>query len=575
MTVRAVASGKGRVRTGRVGAQGPGGGGGVSPAFQTNFTAISSLPAGVSFSRASADATMFDSTGNLTYAPNNLITNSNAPSTWIQDGGAGTVTTGVSDPDGGTTASTFTSSGANARLYNNVGSVANAYNVINSIWIRRRTGTGIITYWDPNNTPRDITSSVTSTWARVNSKSLSGTNIYNMVILATAGDAVDIYHAQTEYVTYETSPRTYNPTTSSAYYGPRFDYAWNGSAWVAVGLMDEEQRRNEVTYSVDLSNAAWPRINLASVTAVTGIDGTSSAFKLVPDATNGIHRVASNTFGSTSSPFMAWAIVTASGYNQVALRESAVTGASAVFSLASGGSVSGTRDFGAITTSNAAIVSLGSGRFLISCLFTPSSAVTPNIGIYVLDGGWASGDPNSYAFAGNGTSGIVVECPQAEIGGFRTSYIPTTSAAVTRSADVVTVPFNAPTAGTMIIEWLHSPDVDGTNPVISANTNNPGWTVGAAEILPSGSRIGHTPITSAPNRGANAWDASSYSSAFNGVLSQSSITPTQGAVTSVAFGYSTTSAFGQPNTRIRSVALYTSRLSDADLQTKSVVGAAF
>jgi hypothetical protein len=417
MTVRAVAGGKGRVRTGRVGAQGPGGGGGVSPVFQTDFTAISSLPTGVSLTRS-------------------------------------------------TTGTRFNSSG---------------------------------------------------------------------VLVAEAIDA------------------------------PRFDYAWNGSAWVAAGLLIEEVRTNTILQSVDLSNGVWQFPAAASSVAHTGATNKSgsASWRLTSSTASAVHGIQQQ-------------VTLAAGVLSVALDVKYVDNQwialgvyDSGYKIASFDVLNGVKGSFADTGFTSTIKSLGGGWYRITATYTAVSA-NPYFAFFL-----NQIDFSVQTWAPSSAVSVDIDFPQFEAGAFATSYIPTTSAAVTRNADVATVPFNAPTAGTMIIEWLHSPDVDGTNPVISSNGNNPGWTVGAAEILPSGSRIGHTPITSAPNRGANAWDASSYSSAFNGVLSQSSITPTQGTVTGVAFGYSTTSAFGQPNTRIRSVALYTSRLSDATLQAKSVVGAAF
>jgi hypothetical protein len=52
---------------------------------------------------------------------------------------------------------------------------------------------------------------------------------------------------------------TYVPTTSAARYLPRRGHhVWNGTAWVNEGLLHEsEARTNLLTYSEDLSNAAW------------------------------------------------------------------------------------------------------------------------------------------------------------------------------------------------------------------------------------------------------------------------------------------------------------------------------
>lgn len=70
MAVRAVKDQQGRVRTGRVGAQGVGGGGG-SPVLTTyNFLTSPSMPAGLSLSRATV-GTYFSSSGVLTTAPIN------------------------------------------------------------------------------------------------------------------------------------------------------------------------------------------------------------------------------------------------------------------------------------------------------------------------------------------------------------------------------------------------------------------------------------------------------------------------------------------------------------------------
>lgn len=73
----------------------------VTAVVSQNFVTTTTLPAWLSHSRA-GNAMMYDSTGKLTYAPNNLIQRSNDTSTgWNANGGAFTTTTGTL-PDGST-----------------------------------------------------------------------------------------------------------------------------------------------------------------------------------------------------------------------------------------------------------------------------------------------------------------------------------------------------------------------------------------------------------------------------------------------------------------------------------------
>lgn len=108
-----------------------------------------------------------------------------------------TVGTGVSDPEGGTTAFTLTRTGATGQIEQSV-SGPNLTGV-NSAWLRRRTGTGTVNLGAPNgSTPTDITSILTTSWKRF---SVTGGNIlYFWLNLAVDGDAVDIWHPQLEQV---------------------------------------------------------------------------------------------------------------------------------------------------------------------------------------------------------------------------------------------------------------------------------------------------------------------------------------------------------------------------------------
>lgn len=201
-----------------------------TPAFSLSFGYSSSMTdtigsKAITYTGA-GHKTMCDHYGLWTYAPNNLLTYSNdfTNAAWGYVTNDPTRTTGISDPDGGSDATTITATGTTSIINHTFTTVVGElYN--NSVWIRRRTGTGSIYLRYADNSDRDITSELSGTWTRLNSKkAASGTSSYFAVHIATNGDEVDVYHALSERITHETSPRAYNATTSAAYYGPRLVY---------------------------------------------------------------------------------------------------------------------------------------------------------------------------------------------------------------------------------------------------------------------------------------------------------------------------------------------------------------
>lgn len=118
-------------------------------------------------------------------------------------------TTGVDDPDGGNNATTLTASGGTGYVLIHP-SINNGTtgNFVNSIWIRRRTGTGNIFIYRPNDTAQIFTSVITSEWQRVATDvtvGKSATILRIGVIISTSGDAVDIYAPQSEDVSGKTN----------------------------------------------------------------------------------------------------------------------------------------------------------------------------------------------------------------------------------------------------------------------------------------------------------------------------------------------------------------------------------
>lgn len=258
------------------------------------------FPAGVTYTGASLKMDV-DKTGALAYGPNNLLTQSNTFSNvaWTKDP-AITLTSGIADPLGGTAAWTVTSGvGADNQMYRTVG--ASGSSAINSIWMRRRTGTGAINFRAPDSSVTDVSSLLSGSWTQVYLKAANGGTNNFLIGIHTSGDAIDIYQAVQGTITYETTPRPQDNviTTASAYYGPRFGYDNNGNP---LGYFSEEGRTNLLPKSISPNDALWGGTIAASKASSGIIDplGTTGASLVTADGTNAIHtiRFPSFTFGA-------------------------------------------------------------------------------------------------------------------------------------------------------------------------------------------------------------------------------------------------------------------------------------
>ena len=251
----------------------------------------------------------------------------------------------------------------------------------------------------------------------------------------------------------------YIPTTSTINSAPRFDH--DPTTLESLGLLVEEQRTNLLLYSERFDDAWWPKTR-SSVTAnaTAAPDGSITADKLVEDSTaSATHRFDSSSVSFPSGTATLSLFAKSNERSRLALQwdgtvSGAASSASCTFDLNAGttGTPAATVN---ISSPVASIVRHANGWHRIILTATASASFTGTVRVNLLD---ASGN---ISYTGDGSSGLYVWGAQLEAGASPTSYIPTTTAAATRSADVASISesnfsgwYNA-TQGTIFAGWSY------------------------------------------------------------------------------------------------------------------------
>jgi hypothetical protein len=207
---------------------------------------------------------------------------------------------------------------------------------------------------------------------------------------------------------------------------PRIDY--DPVTLACKGLLIEESRTNLLTYSEQFDNATWGKIGVSAASnAVTAPDGATTADKLIESASGGNHQL-TNVVVATGT--YTWSLFAKAGERtKLALTVwDSVSNNGSVFDLVTATVA------GIVGTAPAAssCVSVGNGWFRCSITVNiASGSVMPVI--------YLANDSYVLNYTGDGTSGLYIWGAQLEAVSFPTSYIPTTSAQVTRAADVATM----------------------------------------------------------------------------------------------------------------------------------------
>lgn len=247
-------------------------------------------------------------------------------------------------------------------------------------------------------------------------------------------------------ITFTRSGATATAVNSSGYVAlvaadtPRFDY--NPVTLICKGLLIEESRTNLFTYSEDFTGWTFSQASVVS-SAITSPANDLTTTKLLENTATAQHLVRKSISVTSGTSY------TVSIYAQKAERDwlyivgGGNAGApSAYFDLTNG--VVGTVGSGTAAT----ISDAGNGfyRCTISKAATVTGSALFSFAPATSNGGasYAGNDPST------DPTGIYIWGAQLEAGAFATSYIPTTTTALTRNADVATM------TGTNFSDWFNA-----------------------------------------------------------------------------------------------------------------------
>ena len=216
---------------------------------------------------------------------------------------------------------------------------------------------------------------------------------------------------------------------SAAINAARFDH--DPITLACKGLLIEESRTNLTLQSEDFSNGwATTRASI-SVNQTASPTGATTADKLITDTSvSNSHRVDKVSVSLSLNTVYTFSVYAKAGeYSGLALGVGAAVSQLVDYSLTGAGSVTRT-SAGASGT----IQQLSNGWYRCTCTFTSDLALASHRAcVFIGQSGTV------FFYTGDGTSSISIWGAQLEAGSFPTSYIPTTTASLARSADVCSI----------------------------------------------------------------------------------------------------------------------------------------
>jgi hypothetical protein len=345
---------------------------------------------------------------------------------------------------------------------------------------------------------------------------------------------------------------------------PRLDYPRGGAVNGCASLLVEPSATNNLQRSEEFDNSYWTKANgiATPTTETTAPDGNLTAETYVVNngaaGNSPIVRILSLLANTT---YTLSVFVKRRDYDTATVRiyTDETSFATCTFNLSTG------------TATGGSILNFGNGWYRVSVTLTTAATVTNSQVQLIRD-----------AQIRDGVAGIYIWGAQLETGTVPTSYIPTTTQAITRGTDVV----NKGGIGGLIgqtegtIYWEGESLASGAQDIISINQSNTNsvyitkitTNVYRCVVIASGTPeviVDDTVVKTGFVKIAFAYKSGNTALFINGAqvgLTNTTVFTFSGALSSLIFGpgayYS-----GRPDQKCRTVALYPNRLSNGDLQT--------
>jgi hypothetical protein len=416
-------------------------------------------------------ATQVGDTGLIEYAPENqLLQSETFGTTWTQTNASIASNVAIS-PDGNTTADKIIENTASAihGVDQSITFTAIPYTLSfyakkdGRIWVRAFLS-GLASTWFniDNGNVGTVASGFTASivdagngWYRCSITGTASAGTSTSGVRIATGDGLNTYlgdgtsgifiwGAQLER---HTSARAYIPTTTAAVYGPRFDH--DPLTLACKGLLIEEGRTNLALYSgAIVVNTGW--IGLQTTAAIDGLgpDG-NDAYTITEDTSLASHGIV-NTGGTGATN--STTVVSGTTYTgSVFLKK--VTGNIDWVQLTMGNVGFGTSQYanfnistgqlgnssGFASGTSAKIESYPNGWYRCSFSVTATTSTSSSASVVVYFTNNTNATSRALAYTGSTSTKFLAAMAQLEAGAFPTSYIPTTTAALARSADVCSI----------------------------------------------------------------------------------------------------------------------------------------
>ena len=351
------------------------------------------------------------------------------------------------------------------------------------------------------------------------------------------------------------STLAYLPTTTRVNI-PRIDYSTGTAA-----LLMEPQRTNINLQSEDISG--WIIAETTVVLNTTAApDGMITADSLLETTATGTHITFRDITGLSGTAYTFSIYAKSIGGRNIQLSGSSGFSGSVVVDLSNGNILSG----------SGVVSNVGNGWYRISITATTTTTAIRAI-VYTVNGA-------SNSYAGDITKGVALWGAQLEAGAYPTSYIPTTSASVTRNEDLSTTSgmntFIGQTEGTIFLDidtiafnsdWLTMGPISGSQYTNGIGLGYFSNSVRFSLSSPSGTLTSTTASITGRNKIAIAYKSGDSSIYINGV----SVFSSAGAFSfgvlldSITVASTSFQVGSISNNKLYSCALYKTRLSNAEL----------